>query len=152
VIFGEGFPTADGRARLVPVSPVPPSEQPDEEFPFVLVTGRTLEHWHTGAMTRRAPVLDALEPEPFCAMARADMERLKLAPGDRLRLSTRRGAIELMAREDPAIAPGTVFVPFCYVEAAANLLTRPELDPFGKIPEFKYSAARIVPAGSTALT
>ena len=145
VIFADRFPTADGRARLVPVSPVPPSEQPDEDFPFVLITGRTLEHWHTGAMTRRASVLDAIEPEPFCAMAKADLERLGLAPGERLRLSTRRGTIELMAREDPAIAPGTVFVPFCYVEAAANLLTRPELDPFGKIPEFKYSAARVEP-------
>ncbi len=143
VIFADRFPTEDGRARLVPVSPVPPSEQPDETYPFVLITGRTLEHWHTGAMTRRAAVLDALEPEPFCAMAGADMVRLGIRPGDRLRLSTRRGSIELMAREDRAIAPGTVFVPFCYVEAAANLLTRPELDPFGKIPEFKYSAARI---------
>jgi formate dehydrogenase major subunit len=149
VIFADRFPTADGRARLVPVSPVPPSEQPDEAYPFVLITGRTLEHWHTGAMTRRAAVLDALEPEPFCAMARADLERLGLSPGDRLRLSTRRGTIELMAREDPAIAPGTVFVPFCYVEAAANLLTRPELDPWGKIPEFKYSAARIEPVRAT---
>jgi formate dehydrogenase major subunit len=145
VIFADRFPTTDGRARLVPVSPVPPSEQPDEDYPFVLITGRTLEHWHTGAMTRRATVLDTLEPEPFCAMARADLERLGLSPGDRLRLSTRRGTIELMAREDPAIAPGTVFVPFCYVEAAANLLTRPELDPWGKIPEFKYSAARVEP-------
>lgn len=155
VIFEDRFPTADGRARLVPVSPVPPSEQPDEDYPFVLITGRTLEHWHTGAMTRRARVLDALEPEPFCAMAPADLARLGLAAGERVRLITRRGSIELMARADPSVAEGSVFVPFCYVEAAANLLTRPELDPFGKIPEFKYSAVRVEPlrqAATRALT
>ncbi len=147
IVFGEGFPTPSHRGRLVPAAIVPPAEEPDEEYPFVLTTGRQLEHWHTGAITRRAQVLDEIEPEAVASLAPSELRRLGLAAGERVRVSTRRGSIELKTRADSAIAPGMVFIPFCYAEAAANILTNPQLDPFGKIPEFKFCAARIEPAG-----
>ncbi|MCY3672582.1 MAG: formate dehydrogenase subunit alpha [Alphaproteobacteria bacterium] len=147
VVFADRFPTGDGRARFVPADILPPAEEPDAEFPMVLTTGRQLEHWHTGAMTRRASMLDAIEPEATASLAPADLRALGLAPGDRVRVETRRGAIELTARMDGAVPAGLVFAPFAYVEAAANELTNPQLDPWGKIPEFKFCAARIVPAG-----
>ncbi|MCB1422526.1 MAG: formate dehydrogenase subunit alpha [Nitratireductor sp.] len=143
IIFYNGFPTESGRAKIVPTDLVPPAELPDEEYPFVLTTGRMLEHWHTGAMTRRAATLDALEPEPIAGLNRWDMKRLGLAPGDKVTVETRRGAITLSARQDPDVAEGMVFIPFCFVEAAANVLTNPQLDPMGKIPEFKFCAARV---------
>ncbi len=146
IVFGDGFPTASGRAKFVPAGLVPPAEEPDEQYPMVLTTGRQLEHWHTGAMTRRASVLDDLEPEAVASLSPGDLRRLGLAPGSLIRVATRRGAIELKARADGAIPPGMVFIPFCYAEAAANVLTNPQLDPFGKIPEFKFCAARIEPA------
>ncbi len=143
IVFGDGFPTASGRGRLVPAAIVPPAEEPDDEYPMVLTTGRQLEHWHTGAMTRRASVLDELEPEAVASLAPAELRRLGIAAGDRVRVTTRRGTIELKARSDSAVAPGQVFIPFCYAEAAANVLTNPQLDPFGKIPEFKFCAAKV---------
>ena len=143
VVFGDGFPTAGGRARFVPAAIVPPAEEPDDDYPFVLTTGRQLEHWHTGAMTRRASVLDALEPEATASLAPADLRKLGVPPGGRIRIETRRGAVELAARADSALPPGLIFAPFGYVEAAANTLTNPELDPYGKIPEFKFCAARV---------
>jgi len=143
IVFGDGFPTASGRGHLVPTLIVAPPEEPDEEYPMVLSTGRQLEHWHTGAITRRASVLDALEPEAVVCVSAGALARLGAEPGDRLRISTRRGTIELRARLDPGVPDGMVFVPFCYAEAAANTLTNPELDPFGKIPGFKYCAARV---------
>jgi formate dehydrogenase major subunit len=143
VVFGDGFPRAGGRARFAPASIVPPAETPDADYPFVLTTGRQLEHWHTGSMTRRARVLDAVEPEANASLNPKTLRRLGVAPGEMLRLTTRRGTIELMARADRAIAEDMVFVPFAYVEAAANMLTNPQLDPYGKIPEFKYSACRV---------
>ncbi|HMD63383.1 MAG TPA: formate dehydrogenase subunit alpha [Stellaceae bacterium] len=146
IVFGEGFPTASGRGRLVPAAIVPPAEEPDDEYPMVLTTGRQLEHWHTGAMTRRANVLDELEPEAVASLAPAELRRLGIAAGDRVRVTTRRGSIELKARSDSAVAPGQVFIPFCYAEAAANVLTNPQLDPFGKIPEYKFCAAKVEPA------
>ena len=146
IVFGDGFPTASGRGRLVPAAIVPPAEEPDDEYPMVLTTGRQLEHWHTGAMTRRASVLDELEPEAVASFAPAELRRLGIAAGDRVRVTTRRGMIELKARSDSAIAPGQVFIPFCYAEAAANTLTNPQLDPFGKIPEFKFCAAKVEPS------
>jgi formate dehydrogenase major subunit len=146
IVFGEGFPTASGRGRLVPAAIIPPAEEPDAEYPMVLTTGRQLEHWHTGAMTRRASVLDEIEPEAVASLAPAELRRLGLAAGDRVRVITRRGTIELKARSDSAVAPGQVFIPFCYAEAAANVLTNPQLDPFGKIPEFKFCAAKVEPA------
>jgi len=143
IVFGDGFPTATGRAKLVPATPAPPVEPVDADYPMVLTTGRQLEHWHTGAMTRRATILDALEPEPVASLSPADFAALRLRPGDLIRVATRRGAIELKARRDTAVPKGMVFVPFCFTEAAANLLTHPQLDPVGKIPEFKYCAARV---------
>ena len=112
---------------------------------MILTTGRMLEHWHTGAMTRRAGTLDALEPEAVASLSPRDIERLQLEPGKLIRVSTRRGSITLRARLDREVADGTVFIPFCFTEAAANLLTNSELDPFGKIPEFKFCAARVEP-------
>ncbi len=147
VIFGEGFPTASGRGKLVPCEILPPDEMPDADFPLVLTTGRVLEHWHTGAMTRRASVLDTIEPEPYVHISPSDLAKAGIAPGDKVRVATRRGEIELAARSDRDVPDGVVFIPFCYVEAPANMLTNPALDPFGKIPELKFSAARLEKAG-----
>jgi len=122
---------------------VPPDELPDTEYPFILTTGRVLEHWHTGAMTRRATVLDAIEPEPFCHLSPADLVTAGIEPGDTIRVRTRRGAIALKARADRDVPSGTIFIPFCYAEAAVNFLTNPALDPDGKIPELKFCAARV---------
>ncbi len=146
IVFGNGFPTASGRGKFVPAQIVPPAEEPDADYPFVLTTGRQLEHWHTGSMTRRAGVLDDLEPEAVASVSSADLRKLGLKAGDVIRVTTRRGSIELKARVDGAIPPGMIFIPFAYAEAAANVLTNPQLDPFGKIPEFKYCAARVEPA------
>jgi formate dehydrogenase major subunit len=115
---------------------------------MVLTTGRQLEHWHTGSMTRRASVLDALEPEATCSLHPATLRRLGVPAGGAVRLTTRRGSVSLKARADRAVAEEMVFIPFAYVEAAANILTNPVLDPYGKIPEFKYAAVRVEPAGA----
>jgi formate dehydrogenase major subunit len=150
IVFGEGFPTPSGRGRLVPAAIIPPAEEPDTEYPMVLTTGRQLEHWHTGAITRRAAVLDELEPEAVASLAPAELRRLGITAGDLIRVTTRRGVIELKARSDSAVAPGQVFIPFCYAEAAANVLTNPQLDPFGKIPEYKFCAAKVEPVAVRA--
>jgi formate dehydrogenase major subunit len=143
IVFHDHFPTLDGRVKLVPVDVIPANEQPDDEYPFVLITGRQLEHWHTGSMTRRASVLDALEPSATASMCGADMARMGFKPGQRIRVASRRGVVELPLRQDDGTPEGTVFIPFAYVEAAANELTNSALDPFGKIPEFKFCAVRI---------
>ncbi len=152
VVFVDRFPTEDGRARLEHARPEPADEQPDADWPFVLITGRQLEHWHTGAMTRRAQALDAIEPEATASLHPQDLLRLGLRPGDRAAIASRRGEIVLRVREDDGVAPGSVFVPFAYAEAAANLLTKPTLDPFGKIPGFKYCAVRVSRPTSAART
>ena len=146
VVFGEGFPRASGRARFVPTWPTPPDETLDDDHPTVLTTGRQLEHWHTGSMTRRAAVLDNLEPAAVATLNPVELERLGITPGEPLSITTRRGQITLATRADPLTPAGMVFVPFCYAEAAANLLTNPALDPVGKIPEFKYAACRLARA------
>ena len=110
---------------------------------MILTTGRVLEHWHTGAMTRRADVLDAIEPEPMVHVHPGQLAQLGLAAGETVEVETRRGAIALTARADRDVPHGVLFIPFCYNEAAANILTNPQLDPYGKIPEFKYCAARL---------
>jgi formate dehydrogenase major subunit len=94
-------------------------------------------------MTRRASVLDELEPEAVASLAPSDLWHMGVKPGDPIRVATRRGMIELKARADSAVPPGMLFIPFCYAEAAANMLTNPQLDPFGKIPEYKFCAARV---------
>ncbi|WP_416896744.1 MAG: formate dehydrogenase subunit alpha [Minwuia sp.] len=148
IVFGDGFPRPDGRARFTPASIVAPDETPDADFPMVLITGRQLEHWHTGSMTRRTQVLDGIEPEATCSMNPKTLKDLDLWPGDMVRLTTRRGSVEVMVRGDRAVSEGNVFMPFAFVEAAANVLTNPALDPYGKIPEFKFSAVRVEKASA----
>jgi formate dehydrogenase major subunit len=150
IVFTERFATPDGRARLVPTRLIPGAEPPDADYPFVLITGRQLEHWHTGSMTRRSQVLDAVEPLPSASLNGADLAHLGLAPGDVLTVRSRRGQLSLAARRDDGTPPGTVFIPFAYTEAAANLLTNPALDPFGKIPEFKFCAVALERGGVAA--
>ncbi|HXL67936.1 MAG TPA: formate dehydrogenase subunit alpha, partial [Xanthobacteraceae bacterium] len=143
VVFGDGFPRPGGVGKLVAAKLTPPDEVPDAEYPMILTTGRQLEHWHTGAMTRRSATLDALEPAAVASLSRGDIVRLGIKPGDTVRVSTRRGTIELATRQDDAVPDGVIFIPFAFVEAAANILTNPALDPLGKIPEFKFCAARV---------
>ena len=144
IVFGDGFPRTDGRARFTPASIIAPAETPDTEYPMILTTGRQLEHWHTGSMTRRAKVLDAVEPQANASLHPRTLRRLGAEAGDMITIETRRGSISIMARADRAVAEDMVFVPFAYVEAAANILTNPVVDPFGKIPEFKFAACRVV--------
>ncbi|MEE8226282.1 MAG: formate dehydrogenase subunit alpha [Kiloniellales bacterium] len=150
IMFGDGFPTQSGRGKIVPTGLVPPDELPDETYPMVLTTGRLLEHWHTGAMTRRASQLDALEPEAVVFLSPNDLGSFGIDPGTFVKVETRRGAIVLKVRQDRDVPDGMVFIPFCFAEAAANLLTNPQLDPIGKIPEFKFCAARVEPVASAA--
>ena len=148
IVFADGFPRPDGRARFTPASIIAPDDVPDTEYPMILTTGRQLEHWHTGSMTRRASVLDAVEPEANCSLHPSTLRKLGVVPGEHVRLTTKRGSIEIMAREDRAVSPDMVFLPFAYVEAAANILTNPAVDPYGKIPEFKFSAVKVEAAKS----
>ncbi|MEH6547269.1 MAG: molybdopterin-dependent oxidoreductase [Sneathiella sp.] len=143
LIFTENFPTANGLGKFVPASLVSPDEIPDREFPTVLTTGRLLEHWHTGSMTRRSEVLDAIEPEPIVHMPPGMMENLDVAPGDFVTVQSRRGEIDIKVRADGGVQNGMIFIPFCYAEAAANLLTNDALDPFGKIAEVKFCAVKV---------
>ena len=143
VMFGDGFPRPEGRAKFTPANIIAPDDTPDADYPMILTTGRQLEHWHTGSMTRRATVLDGLEPEANCSLHPSTMRKLGVEPGDHVRLTTKRGSITIMARMDRAVSPDMVFVPFAYVEAAANILTNPAIDPYGKIPEFKFSAVKV---------
>jgi formate dehydrogenase major subunit len=152
VVFVDDFPTATGSARFVPADIIPADERPDADYPLVLITGRQLEHWHTGSMTRRASVLDALEPDPVALVHPLDLQALGVRPGEVITIRSRRGEVSLYARADEGSPPGAIFVPFCYYEAAINKLTNPALDPMGKIPEFKYCAIRAVSGGTvTAL-
>ena len=147
VVFQTHFPTATGRGKFVPADLIPAAERPDNEYPMVLITGRQLEHWHTGAMTRRSGVLDAIEPEPVASLHPLDLDEVGARPGDIVTVCSRRGKISLYARADAGTPRGAVFIPFCYYEAAANLLTNAALDPFGKIPEFKYCAVKVTRGG-----
>jgi len=137
-----------GATRFVPADLIPSAERPDDEYPMVLITGRQLEHWHTGAMTRRSGVLDAIEPEPMASLHPLDLAGLGLKPGDVVTVASRRGRISLFARADEGTPRGAVFIPFAYYEAAANILTNAALDPFGKIPEFKYCAVAVSKGGT----
>ena len=149
-VFIDDFPTLDGRVKLVPADIIPADERPDSEYPFVLITGRQLEHWHTGSMTRRATVLDALEPIATASLCGADMTAMGLAAGDVVTVQSRRGEVAIHVRRDDGTPQGAVFIPFAYYEAAANLMTNAALDPFGKIPEFKYCAVAVRPGGVPA--
>ena len=143
LIFTEKFPTANGLGKFVPASLISPDEIPDKNYPIILTTGRLLEHWHTGSMTRRSEVLDAVEPEPIVHMAPGMMEQLNAKPGDIVTVRSRRGEIDIRVRADGGVQNGMVFIPFCYAEAAVNLLTNDALDPFGKIAEVKFCAVNV---------
>jgi formate dehydrogenase major subunit len=143
VVFTETFPREGGRARFVPADIIPADERPDAQYPMVLITGRQLEHWHTGSMSRRSSTLDAIEPDPVALVNPLDLAAMGGKPGDVVTIESRRGEVTLYARADEGSPRGTVFVPFCYYEAAINRLTNSALDPFAKIPEFKYCAIRM---------
>jgi formate dehydrogenase major subunit len=143
VIFIDGFPTESGKAKFVKSPLINAAELPDEDYPFVLITGRQLEHWHTGSMTRRASMLHEIEPDPNANLCQADMNKFNIKDGDLITVESRRGKIDVYARRDDMLQSGQIFIPFCYVESAANLLTNAALDPFAKIPEFKFCAVNI---------
>jgi formate dehydrogenase major subunit len=150
ILFDDGFPTADHRGKMVPCEFQPAREPPDVDYPFILNTGRLLEHWHTGTMTRRSYALDAISPAPFVEIHPDDLARLGVAEGDQVAVSSRRGRIALPARRSTKVTPGSVFIPFHFREAAANVLTLDAIDPFGKIPTFKLCAVRIERAAEAA--
>ena len=143
VIFIDEFPTESGKAKFVKSPLINAAELPDDVYPFVLITGRQLEHWHTGSMTRRASMLHEIEPDPNANLCFEDMQKFNIQDGDLITVESRRGSIDVYARRDDMLKPGQVFIPFCYVESAANLLTNAALDPFAKIPEFKFCAVNI---------
>ena len=143
VIFIDDFPTDSGKAKFVKSPLINAAELPDDAYPFVLITGRQLEHWHTGSMTRRASMLHEIEPDPNANLCFEDMQKFNIQDGDLITVDSRRGSIDVYARRDDMLKPGQVFIPFCYVESAANLLTNAALDPFAKIPEFKFCAVKI---------
>ena len=147
IIFTDRFPTTDGRGLFVPADIVEPDERPDEEYPYILITGRMLEHWHTGSMTRRSNVLDALEPEAVATIHPLTLDEMNVKPGEMVTLSTRRGEVSVVARVDEAVPTGAIFMAFCYYEAAVNKLSNAALDPAAKIPEFKYCAVKVTPGG-----
>ena len=151
-LFADRFPTADGKAIMVPVEYAPPVELPDDEYPFVMNTGRQLYHWHTGTMTRRATGLDSREPTPVVEIHPDDAAKMGVTDGDLIRLTSRRNSLVSAARVSERVAPGQVFVPFHFREAAANLLTNPILDPYAKMAELKCCAVRIEPARAPALS
>ncbi|HYF39791.1 MAG TPA: molybdopterin dinucleotide binding domain-containing protein, partial [Gemmatimonadales bacterium] len=144
-LFADAFPTADGRAIFVPVEYVAPEELPDEEYPYVMNTGRQMYHWHTGTMTRRSTGLDSREPVPVVDINPMDALELGVSDGDTVRVTSRRGSMLIGARLSERQARGQIFIPFHFREAAANLLTSPRLDPYAKIAEFKISAVRVEP-------
>jgi formate dehydrogenase major subunit len=144
IIFKDGiFPTEDGKGRFVPAEYIEAAEMPDSKYPYVFVTGRQLEHWHTGTMTRHSRVLDALEPGPCIMVNPKDLKKFGLKTGDMLVVESRRGRIAATTRADEHMLEGVVMMPFTFSEAAANLITNEELDPFGKIPEFKFCSVRL---------
>ncbi|MGE0376490.1 MAG: molybdopterin-dependent oxidoreductase [Planctomycetaceae bacterium] len=152
ILFGDQFPTATGKGKFVACGYLPAAEVPDEEYPLILNTGRVLEHWHTGSMTRRSKALDAIKPSAFAKLNPADLTAMSIADRQTVRVASRRGEIELQAIADRSIEPGCVFIPFHFREAAANLLTNDVLDPYGKIPEFKYCAVRVEAVAHTPST
>ena len=146
-IFIDDFPRESGRGLFAPAQFTKADELPDPEYPFVFTTGRQLEHWHTGSMTRRASVLDALEPEATILAHPDDLVALGTEPGGKLTIESRRGTVTAYARADRGVQRGPLFMPFAYNEAAANLITNDAVDPFGKIPEFKFCAVKVHAGG-----
>jgi formate dehydrogenase alpha subunit len=132
-----------GKGRFHALEYKPPAETPDDEYPYTLTTGRLLFHWHTGTLTRRSETLTNQVNEAYMEINPVDAEQLAIGDQDMVRVSSRRGEIELKAMVTPRIKPGTVFIPFHYAEAAANRLTNNALDPDAKIPEYKVCAVKI---------
>ena len=147
-LFAESFPR--GRGKFHPLEYIPVVEMPDEEYPFILSTGRVLEHWHGGSLTRNSK-LDDLYPEALVDIHPTDAARLGVKEGDIVRVSSRRGTVVLRAKVTYKTTMGVVFIPFHFREAAANLLTIDALDPLAKIPEYKACAVRIDPAQESEL-
>ena len=143
LLFKDGFPTPNGKGKMTSTSILPPDETINDEYPLVLTTGRLLEHWHTGSMTRRSNVLDKIEPIPEVHVSPSQLKSVGVEPGDLVYVKTRRGQIKLSVRVDKALQNDVIFIPFCFNEASANILTNSALDPYGKIPELKYCAAKI---------
>ncbi len=147
VIFTEGFPTESGKGKFVPADYIHADELPDAEYPLIFITGRQLEHWHTGSMTRHSPTLDAIEPDPVVMLHPEDLKSLGIEPGGLITIESRRGQITAYARADLGIQKGSMFMAFCYNEASANLITNEALDPSAKIPEFKFCAVKVSAGG-----
>jgi len=150
IIFTDGFPTATGRGRFVPAEYIHADEMPDDEYPWIFITGRQLEHWHTGSMTRHSATLDAIEPDPVVTVHPEDLTKLGIEAGGLITIESRRGKITAYARADMGIQRGSLFMAFCYNEASANMITNEALDPSAKIPEFKFCAVKAVPGGTIA--
>lgn len=148
IIFTDGFPTATGRGRLVPADFIHADELPDNEYPLIFITGRQLEHWHTGSMTRHSATLDAIEPDPVVSLHPLDLEKLGVEPGGFITVESRRGKLSAYARAELGIQQGTLFMAFCYNEASSNLVTNDALDPAAKIPEFKFCAVKAYAGGT----
>lgn len=150
IIFTDGFPTPSGKGMFVPATYIHADEMPDTEFPLIFITGRQLEHWHTGSMTRHSTTLDAIEPDPVVMVHPDDLQKLGVEPGGLITIVSRRGELTAYARADIGIQKGCIFMAFCYNEASANLITNEALDPSAKIPEFKFCAIKAYPGGSIA--
>jgi formate dehydrogenase major subunit len=150
IIFTDGFPTASGKGKFVPASYIQADELPNEEFPIIFITGRQLEHWHTGSMTRHSSTLDAIEPDPVVSVHPEDLQKLGIEPGGLITIESRRGKLTAYARAEIGIQKGSIFMAFCYNEASANLITNEALDPAAKIPEFKFCAIKASAGGTIA--
>lgn len=151
VIFTDGFPTPSGKGKFVPAHFIHADELPDDEYPLIFITGRQLEHWHTGSMTRHSTTLDAIEPDPVLSAHPNDLAKLNIEPGGLITIESRRGKITAYARSELGIQEGSLFMAFCYNEASANLITNEALDPAAKIPEFKFCAVKAYAGGEIGI-
>lgn len=147
IIFIDDFPTATGRGKFVAADYIHADEMPDKKYPLIFITGRQLEHWHTGSMTRHSSILDAIEPDPVVNLHPEHLADLNMEAGQLMTIESRRGKITAYARADINIQKGSIFMAFCYNEASANLITNEALDPLAKIPEFKFCAVKATKGG-----
>jgi formate dehydrogenase major subunit len=147
ILHKEKFAHPDGLGVLTPIEWKPPAEVPDKEYPLILTTGRCIWQWHTGTMTRRSESLEREVPTGWVEINPEDAAALQVADGEMVKAKTRRGEIEITAKVTDSIRKGEVFIPFHYVECAANILTNNALDPVAKIPEYKACAIRIEKLG-----
>jgi len=132
-----------GKGRFIPLKYIPPGEMPDEDYPLILTTGRSLYHFHTGTMTRKVAGLNIMVPEGVVEISPKDASQLCIAQGDKVKISSRRGEVIAKAKVTEALPSGVVFMTFHFAESAANILTNPKLDPVSKIPELKVSAVKV---------